>query len=1118
MYYIKGKLTFSPSDLITFMESEYASAMERLKLEDASIAELMDAQDVVLANLQNKGYAHEGAFTERLKVLGKDVLETKRATPQQTFDATLEAMKAGQEVITQGYLSLDQFGGFTDYLVRVPGASNFGAYHYEVWDTKLSKNLKPYFAVQLCSYIEMLEAIQGVRPKQMVIVLGDETEARLNVDNYFAYFQNLKSAFLAFHAAPPQGLPDPNVSKSYGRWSDLAHRQLVERDHLSLVANVSRSQVKNLEKAGISTVQALADSVLTSIPNMSGDVFARSKAQAKLQIASRGKDKPDYIILPHEAGTQRGLAILPPHSGNDVFFDIEGYPHIEGGLEYLWGNTYFDKSGTKQFKEFWAHDSRQEKTIFIEFIDWIYGLWLEDPTMHVYHYANYEIAVIRKLMGRYGVCEEKVDNLLRNNVFVDLYNVVRHGIMIGEARYSIKNVEHIYRPARETDVASGGESIVVYENWREDPDGLTYETSEVLNSIRDYNIDDCDSTQELTVWLREEQAKHKIAYLVPDGVGEKEVPDEATEITQLRDRLLEASEAEADVKRAALLEVLAWSLEFHKRENKPTWWRLFERLGWTELEFFDDMDCLAGLISTSTEPYLRTPRSRNYIYEYSYDTDQPFKGSGKTFYVLGEDGMKIKKEEYDPDAGLISFSYKEALPNRLNILPDEFVGPKPIPAAIKTVIESLLETDFKPCAIVDFLTRSRPRITGTPDGDIIKADTDFMTEIIQAATSLDNSYLCIQGPPGAGKTYTAKHIIGELLRQGKRVGVSSNSHKAIINLMKGVAEYVEDENIECSIIKAGGDKEDVIFDRDNVSYVASVAKFTPQDACCFGGTAWAFSNEHVKDSFDYLFIDEAGQVSVANMIGMSQSSSNIILMGDQMQLGQPIQGTHPGESGMSILDYLLEDHATIPSDIGVFLPKTFRMHPDVCELISRQVYEGKLSSDACTHKHVVQTAGPLITQQSGVCFVPVFHEGNTQGSPEEVVQITAIANELIGSSYWPDPDGTARRISWDDILFVAPYNYQVNLLRAALGEDAKIGSIDKFQGQEAPIVILSMCASDAADSPRGIDFLFSKNRLNVAISRAQALAIVVGNPKLAQTHVNSLKQMEQINFFCDIVS
>ena len=240
-------------------------------------------------------------------------------------------------------------------------------------------------------------------------------------------------------------------------------------------------------------------------------------------------------------------------------------------------------------------------------------------------------------------------------------------------------------------------------------------------------------------------------------------------------------------------------------------------------------------------------------------------------------------------------------------------------------------------------------------------------------------------------------------------------------------------------------------------------------------------------------------------------------MGDQMQLGQPIQGTHPGECGLSILEYLLKGKATVPADKGVFLPKTFRMHPDVCELISRQVYEGKLSSDERTKKHTLQTKGPLIRQTSGVIYLPVEHEGNAQGSPEEVALITKVANELIGTKYWPDDDGKPPRIGWNDILFVAPYNYQVNLLRAELGDKARVGSIDKFQGQEAPIVILSMCASDAADSPRGIDFLFSKNRLNVAVSRAQALAIIVGNPKLATTHVCNLQQMEQINFFCDVV-
>ena len=1116
MYFSSGQLIFSPSDLITFMESEYASSMERLKLKDPSLIDLMDEEDLVLTNLQKKGYAHETKFTEQLKILGKDVLEIGEKKPLQAANATLHAMKAGKEVITQGYLTMDKFGGFVDYLVRVPGASAFGDYHYEVWDTKLSKKLKPYFAVQLCCYVEMLETIQGVRPKHAFIVLGNENEEKLIVDKFFSYYKNLKNSFLNFHTSPSQVMPDPTISNDHGRWSELAKKQLIELDHLSLVANISRSQIKNLEKAGITTMQSLADSELRNVPKMNMDVFNRAKQQAKLQVASQFLEKPEYIILPHEKGAKSGLAILPPHSENDVFFDIEGFPHIEGGLEYLWGNTYFD-GGKKCFKDFWAHDAKQEKIIFVEFIEWIYGLWLKDPSMHVYHYANYEIAAIRKLMGRHGVCEEKVDNLLRNRVFVDLYNIVRHGIMIGEPRYSIKNIEHIYRAARETDVASGGESIIVYENWRENPDGLTWQTSKVLNSIRDYNIDDCDSTHELAQWLRSEQARNNITYLLPDGEGETELPEEVTEITQLRDHLLKSTETEGDPKKVPLIKVLAHSLEFHRRENKPTWWRLYERLGSTEPEFFEDMDCLAGLMRTSRAPYLATTRSRNHTYEYSYDSNQPFKGSGENYYVLGEDNLRIVRRDYNPDAGLISFSFKEALPNRLNILPDEFVGPKPIPNAIKAVIEQLLKSEFKSCAIVDFLTRTRPNINGSPNGNIIKNKTDFMSEIIAAAANLNNSYLCIQGPPGAGKSYTAKHIIGELLRNGKRVGISSNSHKAITNLMAGVADYVEEKCIDCDIIKAGGDKNDPIFKKNNVSFIQNVTKFTATDACCFGGTAWAFSNDHVADTFDYLFIDEAGQVSVANMIGMSQSCTNIILMGDQMQLGQPIQGTHPGESGMSILDYLLEDQATIPADIGVFLPKTFRMHPDICDLLSRLVYEGKLSSDSSTHKHIVETKGPLIKQKTGVCFIPVPHEGNTQGSLEEVQKIQLITQELVGCTYWPDFDNNKRHIGWNDILFVAPYNYQVNLLRTALGEKAKIGSIDKFQGQEAPIVIMSMCASDAADSPRGIDFLFSKNRLNVAISRAQSLAIVVGNPKLANTRVNSLKQMEQINFFCDIL-
>jgi uncharacterized protein len=297
----------------------------------------------------------------------------------------------------------------------------------------------------------------------------------------------------------------------------------------------------------------------------------------------------------------------------------------------------------------------------------------------------------------------------------------------------------------------------------------------------------------------------------------------------------------------------------------------------------------------------------------------------------------------------------------------------------------------------------------------------------------------------------------------------------------------------------------------------------------------------MADQLDYLFVDEAGQVAVANLIAMSRSATNLILMGDQMQLGQPSQGTHPADSGLSVLDYLLHETPTIPADMGVFLGTTYRMHSRVNQFISEHIYEGKLASHPDNDQRIIEVPidyndkGPL-NVEAGLVFVPVAHEGNTQASDEEVAEIKTLANALIGRIFHtgiapadPSPhrmsapmqvksDSETRTIGWNDILFVAPYNHQVSKLRTALGEQAKVGSVDKFQGQEAPIVFLSMCASDASESPRGIDFLFDKHRINVAISRAQTLAVVVGNPAIGKTPVNRVDQLKRVNLFNAITS
>ena len=1116
---------FSPSDLITFMESPFASYMDRRLLGDKSVLSLIDPEDEMLKALQQKGYDHEAAFLEKLRSEGKEVVFIERASPGLMRKRTRKAMKSGVDVIAQAYLELGKFGGLADFLIKVPGESQLGDFHYEVWDTKLSKKMKPYFAIQLCCYAEMLEQEQGIPSERVAIVLGNNEIVPLRVQNYAAYYASLKSSFLDFQKGwSADRPPDFADSPFFGRWSKYAKELLAERRHLSLVANISRTQIKRLENAGIATIDDLAQTRLGAVPKINQDIFKRLRDQAKIQIASEGKRKPKFKIFPHKKKEALGLAILPPASPNDIFLDIEGYPLVEGGLEYLWGAAYYDARGSRAFKDFWAHDHVQEKQAFIDFIDWVYGRWQEDPAMHIYHYAPYEVSVIRRLMGQYGARERQVDTLLGNEVFVDLYNVVRHGMLIGTLGYSLKDIEQLYRKKRDTDVATGDDSVVVYGEWMASPDGETWETSEALKSIRDYNTEDCNSTRELADWLRKRQAGSGIAYIGSKSPGyASQAPKKGTRAARFRDLLLEMSEDEEDKAKQSVLRNLAWLLEFHQRENKPMWWRFFDRLGSTAMDLYDDMDCLVGLEKVPPEPSSSADRYRYEPDKYKFDPDQPFRGRIKEFYVLEDIDITLEVCDYDPGAGLISFYGAPNSLKRMSLIPDEHIPPRPIPSAIFNVTEVLLKRDFSSSAIVDFLFRCKPRFVSGAKDPIVNpklSGDDFTKEVVSAVNDLDGSYLCIQGPPGSGKTYTASRVISDLLAKKCRVGISSNSHKAIINLMRGVAGVVKAQKVKkTSLVKVGGDPDDPIFDRSNVEYCESArycGPFLRASSLCIGGTAWLFCNSMfaggITPKLDYLFIDEAGQVPVANLVGMSRCAKNIVLMGDQMQLSQPTQGSHPDESGNSILDYLLQGRATIPPDLGVFLPQTYRMHPDVCRLVSEQVYDGRLKPAKQTRKHVIKVPSKILPKNAGVHFLPVEHDGNSQGSEEEVEVIKKLAGQLIGQRLWDKST-----ITWDDILFVAPFNYQVNLLRAALPRGARIGSVDRFQGQEAPIVFVSMCASHASEISRGMDFLFSKNRLNVAISRAQSLAVVIGSPRLATTPVSNLRQMELVNFYSAIV-
>ena len=1125
-----GKYFFSPSDLTCFMDSPFASWMDRCAMESPSIAPKKDPEDALKSVLQAKGFTHEDEQESNFRDQELSVFRVESTNSKEQVELTLSAMKNGVDVIAQARLENNQFLGFADFLIKVVGASKLGNYHYEVWDTKLASKVKPTFAIQLCCYSEMLEAIQGVFPQNITVLLGTNEKVSLRTSDYFHYYLELKKSFLSTHIQfNSNNMPDPAESKSWGNWSAFAKQLLIEKDHLLQVANILRGQIKKLNQADIRTMKQLADTNMKNIKGMNPIVFQRLKAQASIQIESAGQSTPKFKIIKPNDGERSGLALLPPQSQLDVFFDIEGDPFDEGGLEYLWGNTYLNDQGERSFKDFWAHNRDQEKKAFEQFIHWVYERWQRDPSMHIYHYANYEITACRKLMGRYGVCEFEVDQLLRNEVFVDLYKLVKGCLILGEPKYSIKNVEHLYRGKRETAVAGGDASIAVYEKWRElnaiGEQGDTWQTSNILKDIRDYNIDDCDSTLELADWLRHQQKKHGISYLGKTEVVEPEVKEEATERTQLRDRLLEKAleYSTSDPKKEALILNLAWILEFHRREAKPVFWRLFERLGLSHVELLDDLNCLACCERTRRDAFKPTPRARNLAYEFQFDPAQEFKGASNSFYLLGledENGKYLKAnylEEFsDLPNGLIVLQMRQEFSDLITIVPDEHVNANPIPQSIYQVVEDYESGQLERCAIIDFLNRSKPVIKNYKEGPIASSNdpNQRLHQVINAVRNLDNSYLTIQGPPGSGKSHTGKHIIAELVKTGAKIGVSSNSHKAINNLLLSTAKFCREEGINATFACTKETEPELIDAGVSILNNNNLANHV-EPGCVLGTTAWGFSRDDMSEQLDYLFVDEAGQVSIANLVAMSRSSKNLVLMGDQMQLGQPSQGTHPAESGLSILDYLLHDTPTISNDMGVFLGTTYRMHSAVNQFISTHIYDGKLESHPDNDKRTIKVPNDykgILNKEAGIIFSAVCHEGNTQASDEEVAEIETMVNQLLGRTFTELSD-KSRPITLDDMLFVAPYNHQVSKLKQVFGSQAKVGSVDKFQGQEAPIVFLSMCASDASESPRGLDFLFDKHRINVAISRAQSLAIIVGNPRMVSTPVNRVDQLKTINLF-----
>jgi predicted RecB family nuclease len=1164
----QNDITYSASDLVLQMSSPFASWMSRLALDfPERLEEVEKDQDEMMGLLADKGNAHEEHFLQQLKAeYGAENVAEIKADRRTAAKETQEAMQAGCAVIFQAYLQRDNFAGYADFLVRCEGQSELGDYYYEAWDTKLSKSTKPYFIIQLCCYSWMLEKAQGRRPEEIVVVLGDNAKERFRIAAYYSYFKNLKEQFLTAQESftgDAESMPDPALASDHGAWGSYAKQLMEASDSLALVATIRKTQIKRLRDEGIDSLTQLANSKLSHVKGISPETFEKIKAQADIQLKSRGQEKPQFKVIEDDHG--KGLSALPLASELDMFFDIEGHPLLDGGLEYLWGVSYNDSSAIRgkdyAFKDWWGHDEHQEKRAFEDFIDWTYQRWQQDSSMHVYHYASYEITAIRKLSTRNQTRLIEVAEMLSSGVFIDLYKIVKNGLLIGEPKYSIKNVEHLYRSKRTTDVANGGESIVFYENWREsggveswadsdkgykswlaDPDDFDWRDWSALKDIRDYNIDDCESTLELVEWLREQQQASGVIYNPVEEIkSDKEKTDrqvsnqEKREVLTARQQaLIERFENDQQLRDDPSAELLISLLHFYDRERKPQIWSYFERLEKTEEQLFDDDTVLFDITLKETsfdEGKLHCTAS--------YNKDQPLRTDKISSAIIqGSEAKasKIKFEELSLHQGEVSFiinaDEEEALQqSQLNLFADESrINTDTLENRLCDITEAYFETGLLNGVIGTLLKQENPKfLTPTTPLPVSRQrypnDNEYMAAMVTTINALDSSCLCIQGPPGAGKTFTAKHVIAALVKQGKRVGIMSNSHAAIMNLIKSLPELLPDARL----VKVGGYGAIKEFkelytaeEYPNLDYRSTMTftkKAPYENYDVIGATVYGFAKDiSYEIPIDYLFVDEASQVALANLVAVTGSTKNIILMGDQMQLEQPIQGSHPGQAGSSALEFMLKGHAVIPEEQGVFLERTYRMHPKVCQPLSEIVYEGKLKTDADNAKQSINIEQPqLVTQPNGLLSIKVSHEGNTQSSDEEVLVVQKLIDELTTGTY-TNKDGEIKPITEDDILVVAPYNMQVNLLKEKLSENLKIGTIDKFQGQEAPVVIISMAVSDVEESSRGLDFVFDINRLNVAVSRAKALAIIVANDGLERCKVNSLGQMERVGFFVKLQS
>lgn len=1143
-------LVTSASDLTTASKCEFAF-LRKLDAKLGRAERVDEVVDDMLARTGRLGDEHEARVLDSYRRdLGEQVAlierpdELTRESLAAAVAATERAFAGGADVVFQATFFDGSFVGFADFIVRQPDG------RYLVQDTKLARSAKVTALLQLAAYVQQLRKM-GVEPADTVqLLLGNGMTSEHRVSDILPVYLKREQRLHRiiderFADTAAVEWRDPRYAIC-GRCETCEAEIQATRDVL-LVGGMRVTQRARLAAQGITTIEELADSE-GDVDGIGGTTLAGLRLQAKLQL--EGPTSPDdHTPPPVNVFNPLALAALPEPDAGDIFFDFEGDPlYTEGdarswGLDYLFGLV--DTAET--FTAFWAHSFAEERIALRQFLDFVADRRRTFPNLHIYHYASYERTHLSSIAARHGEGEEEVDQLLRDNVFVDLYPMVKKSVRVGSRSYSIKKLEPLYMgdQLRTGDVTNAAASITEYADAMElIANGNLVEGQHKLDEIADYNTYDCVSTLRLRDWLLERGREHGI---LPGTLHEAKDSVPETEPSPLRYALLAlagdrlAAGRSADQTAAAFA---AAAIDYHQREQKSFWWGHFARLIQDVQTWEDTRDVLVvddGGASVE-KPWFREGKQRTdrrwvrltgkwapgssikpgdsagpYVL---YEHPGPFEAS------IGDPGSRpsrtVRVLEVDDRGALIEEGLQAGV-EPFDILPIALTPAAPPPPgqqkpAIEEWAQAIVDAqpDWPRDPVVDILRRTPPR---TRSGALTPVTGERIDAVIASILDLDASYLAVQGPPGTGKTYLGAHVITALVRDhGWKIGVVAQSHAVVENLLSAVVKAGLPAGLVGKVQKSGADADGIPFTALPSNGHLDFAAENDDTGFVLGGTAWDFSNKarFPRRSLDLLVIDEAGQYSLAFTIAASVAARNLLLLGDPQQLPQVSQGLHPEPIDTSALGWVSDGHDVLPAELGYFLAESRRMHPAVTEPVSRLSYEGEL------HAHEVTSTRHLDGIEPGLHVEPVEHAGNAISSAEEAARVVDLVRSVIGRA-WTDPTESRENdpLGQDDIIVVSPYNAQVALVLEALAaagfERVRVGTVDKFQGQEAAIAIVTLAASAASEVPRGMAFLILKNRLNVAISRAKWAAYLVYSPALTDYLPVTASGITELSAFITLV-